>query len=54
MEFNYSSLFPLREGKIKFKKISDTFYEIKRFQNKNILVLHPEAFKLISEKAFFV
>tara|TARA_B100000287_G_scaffold269796_1_gene253950 strand:- start:560 stop:2179 length:1620 start_codon:yes stop_codon:yes gene_type:complete len=53
MEFNYSSLFPLREGKIKFKKISDTFYEIKRFQNKNILVLHPEAFKLISEKAFF-
>ena len=53
MEFNYSSLFPLREEKIKFKKISDTFYEIKRFQNKNILVLHPEAFKLISEKAFF-
>ncbi len=53
MEFNYSSLFPLREEKIKFKKISDTFYEIKRFQNKNILVLHPEAFKLISEQAFF-
>ena len=53
MEFNYSSLFPLREEKIKFKKISDNFYEIKRFQNKNILVLHPEAFKLISEQAFF-
>ena len=53
MEFNYSSLFPLKEEKIKFIKISDTFYEIKRFQNKNILVLHPEAFKLISEQAFF-
>ena len=53
MKFNYSTLFPLTEDKRVFEKISNSFYTIKKFQNKNILVIEPEAFKLISEKAFF-
>ena len=53
MKFNYSTLFPLAEDKRVFEKISDSFYTIKKFQDKNILAIEPEAFKLISEKAFF-
>ena len=53
MEFNYSTMFPLKQEQTTYKKLSGSFVSEEKFKNQKILMIENEALKLISEKAFF-
>ena len=53
MEFNYSTMFPLKKDNTEYIKLSDSYIKQENFYNQKILIIDPNALKLISEKAFF-
>lgn len=46
------NIFPLGKDKTPFKKLSDEHVEIDTFRGKDILIVKPEALRLLSEQAF--
>ena len=52
MELNYSTMFPVKQDKTTYKKLSDSFISEEKFKNQKMLIIENEALKLISEKAF--
>ncbi len=53
MEFNYSTMFPIKEDKTRYKKLTNLFVSQEEFKNQKFLVIEKEGLKYISEKAFF-
>ena len=53
MSFAFSTMFPITNDNTEYELIENDHVSFKTFQNKNILLIQPEALKIITENAFY-
>ena len=53
MSFAFSTMFPITNDNTEYELIENDHVSFKAFQNKNILLIQPEALKIITENAFY-
>ena len=53
MSFAFSTMFPITNDNTEYELIEKDHVSFKTFQNKNILLIQPEALKIITENAFY-
>ena len=53
MSFAFSTMFPIINDNTEYELIENDYVSFKTFQNKNILLIQPDALKIITENAFY-
>ena len=53
MSFTFSTMFPIAIDKTEYELLEKNHVHLETFQNKNFLLIQPEALKIITEKAFY-
>ena len=53
MSFAFSTMFPITNDNTEYELIENDHVSFKTFQNKNILLIQPDALKIITENAFY-
>ena len=53
MSFTFSTMFPIGIDKTEYELLEKDYVHLETFQNKNFLLIQPEALKIITENAFY-
>ena len=53
MSFAFSTMFPVTNDNTEYELLEKNYVSSETFQNKNILLIQPEAFRIITENAFY-
>ena len=54
MSFAFSTMFPITNDNTEYELIENDHVSFKTFENKNILLIQPEAIKIKTEKISFI